>query len=62
MEEPPLGLGAYEPERPAIREARVARALQPAQQIGAGGVQVVVVVELDPVYRPQPRLGSLRLG
>src|SRR5207247_7405933 len=47
LEEPPLGRGLDELERADVRGMCLFDPVEPAQQLGAGGVQVVVAVELD---------------
>ena len=42
FEEPPLVVGVHELERARISGARLVDAVEPAEELGAGGVQVVV--------------------
>ena len=46
LQEPALGLGGHEGERALVRRARLVRPSQAPQEVGAGGVQVVVVLEI----------------
>src|SRR5258708_20174699 len=62
LQEAPLRIGADELERSPIGTTGLLGAAQPAQQVGAGGMEIVVAVEIEPLDRAQPRLGSPRLG
>ena len=49
FEEAPLGVGVRELERAVVGDPRLVAPIEAAQQLGAGRVQVVVAVELEPV-------------
>ena len=53
LQEAPLGVRVHELERAAVRRAGVIHATEPAQELGAGRVQVVVGVELQALDRGQ---------
>src|SRR6185437_5158972 len=57
-----LRLGLREVERPAVGLAGLAVAAGPSQEIGAGGVEVAVVVEVEAVENGQAGLGPVDLG
>src|SRR3954452_19100071 len=60
LEQPPLRVVVDECERAAVRRACLLRTAQAAEQLGAGGVQVAVVVEAEAVddleARGRPRV------
>ncbi len=58
LEEAALGLGAAQLQRAPVGGAGVVRAVEAAQQLGAGGVQVLVVVEARPFDDLERRLGA----
>src|ERR671931_460713 len=61
-EEAPLGFGVGEPERALERCASLVGAAEPAQEVGAGGVEVLVAVQVEPVDEREPGSRSLGLG
>src|SRR5205814_8088494 len=56
LEEAPLCFRVHERERAFVRRAGVVDPAQAAEQVGAGGVEVVVLVELEPVGDLERRL------
>ena len=60
LEEAPLGVRVHELERALVGGAGLVGALEPAQQLGAGRVQVVVAVELEPLDERERRLDVAR--
>ena len=58
----PLGLVLDQSQRQLVRRPRLVVAAQPAQQVGAGGVQGVVAGQLEPVDDRQRDLGPVQLG
>src|SRR2546421_1915853 len=62
LQESPLVLGAHEVERTPVCKPRLVRAAQPAQEVTAGRVQVVVGVELELLHRVKAGLQALRFG
>ena len=55
LEEPPLGIRVHQLERAAVGGAGLVLAAEPAQQLGAGRVQVVVAVEVERARRARAR-------
>ena len=62
LEEAALRLRGRELDCPPIGGARLAGASKAAEELGAGGVQVLVVVEREAVDDPERRLRAVDLG
>ena len=62
LQQPPLGVVVDELQGPAVGVAGIVLPAQAAKQLAAGGVEVAVVVELQPVDDRQRRLRPVRLG
>ena len=62
LQQPPLGVVVDELQRPPVGVAGIVLPAQAAQQLAAGGVEVAVVVELQPVDDRQRRLRPVGLG
>jgi len=62
LEEAPLGVGADQLERAVVSGTGVVGAIEPAQQVGAHRVQVVVAVELQPLDECERGIDVARLG
>src|SRR5205085_12536779 len=62
LEEAPLGVRVYEPERAIVGRACVLDAIEAPQQLSTRRVQVVVAVELEPVDKGERGLDLARLG
>ena len=61
FEEPALVLGVGEVERPPVRDARFIVALESPQELRPGGVEVVIVVEVELVDELEARERPFRL-
>jgi hypothetical protein len=62
LEEASLGVGVHELERAFVGGARLLEAVEAAQELGAGRVQVVVLVEFEALDEREGAFGVSRLG
>jgi hypothetical protein len=62
LQEAALGLGVRELERAFVLRARFVAAAEAAEQVGARGVEVLVVGEVEPVDQGKPCFASVGLG
>src|SRR4029453_7715774 len=62
LQEPPLGVRVNELERPVVGGAGLFDPIEPAQQLRAGRVEVVVALELEALDQVEGGFGVARLG